>query len=134
MPWIKQINKREWRNWKIEVSVEKFKNAREKFLNIMKINSLDAINPWKPFGFVFINYTQQNQTLTLIERKKLIAIIVALNNCSYCIHHHAEALNHYWKDDAKINALISDHNQSDFPIRTSNFNYAEKLTLTRRQW
>ena len=40
-------------------------------------------------------------------------------------------MNHYWKDDAKINALISDHKSIDFPIRTlAILNYAEKLTLT----
>ncbi len=40
---------------------------------------------------------------------ELIAVIVSKNNnCQYCIKHHAEALNHYWKNQDKIDALIDD--------------------------
>ncbi len=40
----------------------------------------------------------------------MIAVIVSKeNDCSYCISHHSEALLHFWKDQEKIDLLISDY-------------------------
>ncbi|MCB9248573.1 MAG: peroxidase-related enzyme [Ignavibacteriales bacterium] len=131
MPWIKQINEND-ATGKLSEVYDELKNARGKVSNIMKINSLDAITMKNHLDlYLSIMYNKTDANIDR-EEKELIAVVVsALNNCSYCIHHHAEALNHYWKDDAKINALISDHKSIDFPIRTlAILNYAEKLTLT----
>ncbi|MCB0751396.1 MAG: peroxidase-related enzyme [Ignavibacteriae bacterium] len=131
MPWIKQINENDATGQLGEV-YDELKNSRGKVSNIMKINSLDAITMKNHLDlYLSIMYNKSDANIDR-EEKELIAVVVsALNNCSYCIHHHAEALNHYWKDDAKINALISDHKSIDFPIRTlAILNYAEKLTLT----
>lgn len=40
--------------------------------------------------------------------RELIAVVVSrTNNCNYCVKHHAAALNNYWKDEEKIEALLS---------------------------
>jgi uncharacterized peroxidase-related enzyme len=37
------------------------------------------------------------------ELKEMIAVVVSkANDCDYCINHHAEALNFYWKDEQKL--------------------------------
>lgn len=37
------------------------------------------------------------------SQREMIAVIVSVSNqCKYCITHHCEALNHYWKNDEKI--------------------------------
>ena len=52
------------------------------------------------------------------ERQELVAVVVSIiNRCNYCINHHAEALNYYWKNDKKIKELIDN---------LINFNFSEK--------
>ncbi|MEM6723210.1 MAG: peroxidase, partial [Bacteroidota bacterium] len=34
------------------------------------------------------------------------------NDCLYCQTHHGEALNHFWKDQTKIDQLVADFEQS----------------------
>ena len=66
------------------------------------------------------------------EERELIGIIVSIiNGCKYCINHHAEALNHYWKDNERTKKLILDFNSLDLPKRIIKmFEYVIKLTKT----
>ena len=39
----------------------------------------------------------------------MIAVVVsAENKCAYCVNHHGNALNKYWKNDEKVNQLADD--------------------------
>jgi uncharacterized peroxidase-related enzyme len=40
------------------------------------------------------------------QRETVAVIVSAANQCEYCVHHHREALLHYWKDTKKIDKLI----------------------------
>ncbi len=43
-------------------------------------------------------------------QREMIAVVVSrANNCAYCQKHHAEALNHYWKNDEMIDQLREDY-------------------------
>lgn len=43
-------------------------------------------------------------------RREMIAVVVSRgNNCAYCQIHHAEAVNHYWKDEARTEELRKDY-------------------------
>ncbi len=58
------------------------------------------------------------------EIREMIAVVVSVaNGCLYCRKHHADALNHYWKDETKIKLLI----QEDSPAFLS----ARELALCR---
>lgn len=47
-------------------------------------------------------------------QREMIAVVVSVyNNCLYCTTHHAEAVRHFWKDEAKVNQLIKDYTQVD---------------------
>ncbi len=129
MAWIKQINEDEAKG-KLQKVYNKISEKRGKLANIMKVHSLDPVtmqNHLNLYLSIMFNKSGLNR-----EEKELVAVVVsALNNCAYCINHHAEALNYYWKDDEKISALISDYKSLDFSIRVhAILNYAEKLTLT----
>jgi len=128
MPWIKQI-KEKVATGKLEKIYLSIKKKRGKLSNIMMVHSLDA-DSMKNHLELYNSIMFKKSGLSR-EEKELVAVVVsALNNCKYCINHHAEALNHYWKDDEKISALVSDYKSIDFPIRTlAILNYAEKLTL-----
>lgn len=129
MAWIKQIEEKEAEG-KLQEVYKNILSKRGKLANIMKIHSLDPESMQHHLDLytsIMFNKSGLNR-----EEKELVAVVVsALNNCAYCINHHAEALNYYWKDDEKISALISDYKSLDFSIRIhAILNYAEKLTLT----
>ena len=47
-------------------------------------------------------------------QREMIAVVVSkTNNCPYCITHHAEALQFFWKDDVKVDQLSEDYTKVD---------------------
>ncbi len=63
--------------------------------------------------------------------REMIAVITSIsNNCYYCQIHHSQALNHYWKNDGKIEKLrqnFHDANLSKKEILLCKF--AQHLTI-----
>ncbi|RUT79404.1 peroxidase-related enzyme [Ancylomarina longa] len=67
--------------------------------------------------------------LTRSQREMMAVIVSVANQCSYCQIHHAEALNHYWKNEEKIKILKSDFNKLDLSARDKKLcQYADILT------
>ena len=64
-------------------------------------------------------------------QREMIAVVVSKNNdCDYCQMHHAEAVNHYWKDDAKIQLLKDNYEVLDLsPIDMELCHYAKEMTI-----
>lgn len=55
--------------------------------------------------YLSIMFSKTNLTR---EEKEILAVVVSKNNnCDYCVNHHAEALNHYWKDSERLKNFIS---------------------------
>lgn len=129
MAWIKQINEKD-ASGKLKEVYDEIMNTRGKISNIMKIHSLDIVS-MKNHLDLYLSIVIKDSNISH-EEKELIAVVVSsLNNCNYCIHHHAEALKKFWDDEVKINMLISDYKSIEFPIRVhAILNYAEKLTVT----
>lgn len=129
MPWIKQIEENNAEGKLKEIFTD-LKDRRGKISNIMKIHSLDPDTMQNHLD-MYLSIMFSKSALNREERELIAVVVSALNNCSYCINHHAEALNAYWHDDSKINMLIHDYKSIDFSIRTlAILNYAEKLTIT----
>lgn len=127
MPFIKVIDETE-ATGNLKEAYQTITKSRGKLSNIMKIHSLlpeamlSHIELYKTIMFGNSNLSR--------ELNELIAVVVSTaNNCEYCINHHAEALNFYWKDTDKIKRLISDYNSIDFdPKIKSILDYAKELT------
>ena len=129
MPWIKQIDEKEASN-KLQMVYDEVKTKRGKISNIMKVHSLDPVS-MKNHLDLYLSIVENNSSINEEERELIAVVVSSLNNCSYCIHHHSKALNKIWKDESKVNTLISDYKSVEFPIRThAILNYAEKLTAT----
>jgi uncharacterized peroxidase-related enzyme len=43
------------------------------------------------------------------QREMMGVVTSAANGCAYCVTHHIEALNHFWKDRERCLALTRDH-------------------------
>ncbi len=67
--------------------------------------------------------------------REMIAVVVSsANNCAYCIKHHAEALQHFWKDQAKVDQLAGDFRDAGLSDQEQALcNYAHQLTTEPRQ-
>jgi len=57
--------------------------------------------------------------------REMIGVAVSIaNDCKYCQLHHSEAMNHYWKDDARIQLFLDDYHSSgltDLEIKLCEF-------------
>jgi uncharacterized peroxidase-related enzyme len=64
------------------------------------------------------------------QREMIAVIVSAANECEYCQLHHGEALNHYWKDEEKVQQLRKDFTQLELSEIDLNLcAFAKKLTL-----
>jgi len=103
MSWIKEI---EYNNaeGKTKEVYEKIKDQRGKLSNIMKVQSLmpEAMDHHLD---LYLSIMFKDRSLSR-ERCEMIGVIVSsINGCDYCVNHHAEALNHFWRDEEKLKEL-----------------------------
>jgi uncharacterized peroxidase-related enzyme len=112
MPFIKTINENEAEG-ELKKVYEQIGSARGKLSNIMKIHSLMPDTMIKHLElYLSIMFSKTNLTR---EEKEILAIVVSKNNnCDYCVNHHAEALNHYWKNSERLNNFILTLDDPDF--------------------
>lgn len=105
-------------------------SSRGKLSNIMKIHSLNPdamINHMELYKSIMFGKSSITR-----EAKEMIAVVVSVaNKCEYCINHHAEALNFYWKDSEKLNNFIDDYRTVDVkPAIKVLLDYAFQLTTS----
>jgi uncharacterized peroxidase-related enzyme len=55
--------------------------------------------------------------LSRAEREMMAVIVSVANGCEYCQMHHAQALNHYWKNDGKVSRLRTDFEHAELTAR-----------------
>ncbi len=128
MTWIKTIDEKD-----AELTLEKIyseiSQGRGKISNILKIHSL--LPQTMKTHLDLYTSIMFGKTGLKREQQELIATVVStVNKCPYCINHHAEALNHYWKDGKKIKLLCDDFRKIPFSPKTmAMLEYAEKLTI-----
>lgn len=129
MPFIKVINEKNAEG-KLKEVYEEIIKSRGKLSNIMKIHSLNPDSMEKHMDlYKSIMFGKSKLSR---EQKEMIAVVVSVaNKCEYCINHHAEALNFYWKNKNKIDEFISDYKTIavDPKIRIL-LDYANELTIS----
>ena len=129
MPWIKEIDVNDAEG-KLKEYYEELVKNRGKVSNILKIQSLNP-DSMKEHLDLYMSIMFSKSGLKRDEREMIAVVVSSLNVCEYCINHHAEALNHYWKDDEKIQKLIKDFRHLDLSGKQKTMlEYSEKLTLT----
>jgi uncharacterized peroxidase-related enzyme len=89
---------------------------RGKLAEVHKIQSLFPESIVKHMD-LYLEIMFSKSDLSRAEREMMAVIVSVYNCCIYCRLHHAEALNHYWKDDNRITRLIHDYNTADLDYR-----------------
>lgn len=102
---------------------------RGKLAEIHKIQSLRPESIVRHMDlYMEIMFTKSD--LSRADREMMAVVISASNLCNYCISHHAEALDHYWGNPEKINALIADFNKAELNGKQQALlRFAQQLTL-----
>jgi len=95
---------------------EQISKERGKIANIMKIQSLDPeamylhIELYKHLMF-------GKSGLSRVEREMIGVIVSKINGCEYCIEHHVQALNNYWKDVDRCSQFLKDYRVAELKER-----------------
>ncbi len=104
-------------------------DKRGKLAEVHKIQSLRPESIVNHMDlYIEIMFTRSD--LSRVEREMMAVVVSVSNGCHYCRLHHAEALNHYWKDDEKLSSLISDFSKASFSTKEIALcEFARELTL-----
>ena len=128
MAWIKTINYEDC-DGQLKDEYDNIIKRRGKLSNIMKVHGLNPKAMRYHMDF-YVSILFSNHDITREERELIATAVSVLNGCNYCINHHAEALNFYWKDDNKLKSFIEDLTSIEFNKRQdSMIKYA--ITLTK---
>lgn len=127
MSWVKEIGPEESEGQLAEF-YESLKKSRGKVSNIMKAQSLD-MKAMETHMDLYLSLMFTHSGLPREEMEMLATVVSIKNGCQYCLNHHAEALNNYWKDDARLAAFIENYESADITIKQmAMLNYGAKLT------
>ena len=127
MSWIDEVEVGEAEGRLAEI-YEALVQKRGKVSNILKVHSL---NPEAMGNHLDLYMTLMfaSSGLTRAEREAIAVVVSANNDCAYCVHHHAEALKRYIKDDETLHMLMTADGLETLQPRLSNIvRHAEKLT------
>ena len=81
--------------------------SRGKLAEVHKIQSL---NPETIVAHMelYMSIMFSKSPLKRYQREMIAVVVSTANNCEYCRVHHGDALLHFWKDEARLQALIDD--------------------------
>jgi len=103
--------------------------TRGKLAEVHKIQSLNPKSIMNHMDF-YMTIMFGKSPLKRYQREMIAVVVSSANQCHYCQTHHGAALNHFWKNGEKVNALWMDYSQVDLPeIDMILCGYANALTL-----
>lgn len=86
--------------------------TRGKIAEVHKIQSLNPESIVKHMD-LYMSIMFGQSPLKRVQREMIAVVVSKTNNCNYCQIHHAEAVNHYWKDEDKTAKLREDYRLLD---------------------
>lgn len=86
-------------------------SKRGKLAEVHKIQSLNPESMIKHMG-LYLTIMFGKSPLSRAQREMIAVVVSVANSCEYCQTHHAQALNHYWKEDDKIDRLKRDYRKA----------------------
>ena len=119
MSWIKTINENE--------ASGELKDIYENIIN--KRGKLSNPKVMQKHMDLYLSIMFGKSDISREDRELIAVVVSSINKCDYCINHHAEALNHYWKDYNKIKDLIDNYKSINLSEKNQvMIDYVYKLT------
>lgn len=132
MPRIKIINHSE-ATGNLKEIYDELVNSRGKLADVHKIQSLRPASITAHMQ-LYMELMYSRSELSRAERELIGTIVSIANGCKYCTKHHSEALNHYWRDDFKIQKLLNGCIEEILsPKETALCEFSKHLTLNPEQ-
>lgn len=104
--------------------------SRGKLAEVHKIQSLNPESIVKHME-LYMHIMFGKSPLRRYQREMIAVCVSKSNDCLYCITHHAEALQHFWKDEARLERFKADHTAAGLsPADLALCDYAMVLTRT----
>jgi uncharacterized peroxidase-related enzyme len=108
---------------------ERIAKRRGKVSNIMAVQSLDP-DSMEAHLELYLAVMFRRGGLSRAEREMVAVAVSVANGCDYCIRHHAEALQAYWKDADRVRMLETGQEPPDLsPRERAMVVHARLLTL-----
>ncbi len=127
MPWIQVIDEDDAEG-ELATTYLSMIEKRGKLSNIMKIHSL-LPKTMENHMDLYLTIMFEKSGLSREERELIGVVVSSTNSCPYCVNHHVEALNFYWKDEEKVRRVIEDFRTVELSERTTlMLEYVERLT------
>ncbi len=127
MAWIKVLSDSEAQGRTREV-FDEIRKARGKIGNIMRVQGLNP-SALKSHLELYVSIMFQHSGLSRVQREMIATVVSSVNQCQYCVAHHAEALAHHVHDRQLVRELERDHSQVKLdPRDKAMLDYAVKLT------
>jgi len=127
MAWIRVIDEDEAEG-ELQQIYQEIAGARGKVANIMKIHSLLPQTMKRHLEF-YLAILFSRTGLSRPQREMIAVAVSAQNRCAYCLNHHGQALNAYWKDDEKLARFQRDFRSVELSqAERAMLEYAVKLT------
>lgn len=111
---------------------EIYDNITQKRGKLAEVHKIQGLNPASIVRHMDLYMTLMfgKSPLKRYQRELLAVVVSAANNCEYCQVHHRIALNHYWKDQKKVQQLSKDFTKADLSeVDRLLCKYAYDLTL-----
>jgi uncharacterized peroxidase-related enzyme len=104
-------------------------SSRGKLAEIHKVQSLNPDTIMRHMD-LYMSIMFGKSPLRRQEREMIATVVSSYNKCEYCIVHHGEALNHFWKNQERVDLLVIDPNLAELTTRELALcRYAQVLTL-----
>ena len=99
---------------------------------IAEVHKIQSLNPQSIVNHMdlYMTLLYGKSPLKRVLREMIAVVVSKSNKCEYCQVHHLEAVNHYWKDDEKVEKFKEDHNQVELTtVEKTYCDFAKQLTL-----
>ncbi len=127
MAWIEMIDEAD-ASGELKEIYDEIVESRGKLSNIMRIHSLSPPTMQAHMD-LYLKIMFGKSKLRRADRELIATVVSGANGCAYCVNHHAEALNHYWKDAARVSQVAKDFREVELTSKQRQMlEYASKLT------
>ncbi|MBO3700451.1 peroxidase-related enzyme [Roseivirga sp. E12] len=78
---------------------------------LAEVHKIQSLNPRSIMNHMDLYMTIMfgKSPLKRYQREMIAVVVSAANDCEYCQVHHGAALNHFWKNEEKVNQLWHDY-------------------------
>ncbi len=127
MSWIDEIEKEDAQG-ELKDIYDELMESRGNVSNILKVHSLNP-GAMKAHLDLYMSVMFKDSSLSRKESEMIAVVVSAANGCEYCVEHHVEALNHYWRDEERVRLLAEDYEKTEVDDRYKvMLGFAKKLT------